>query len=226
MTYGETIPYLPIIDLLKGNFGVTEGDDEAQILQRIEGGAADWDETARATLPYLRYLLNVDPGDSAIASMDPLGRRGGVFDALRALVHQESLRRPLIVVVEDIHWIDEQSEEALGALVDVIASASVLLILTYRPGYSHSLGERAHYNRLALGHLPPEQSRAVAQSVLQGEVLPEALQSLLTSKTEGNPFFIEEVVKSLVESGSLSKENGAYVLGQPTERVSIPDERQ
>ncbi|KKK91994.1 hypothetical protein LCGC14_2707370, partial [marine sediment metagenome] len=121
------------------------------------------------------------------------------------------------------HWIDEKSEEALAALVDVVASAPVLLVLSYRPGYAHSLGERTYYSRLALGHLPPEESAAMAERVLQVATLPQQLEELITTKAEGNPFYIEEVTKSLVEAGVLRKTNGSYSLERPAEQVRVPD---
>jgi class 3 adenylate cyclase/tetratricopeptide (TPR) repeat protein len=223
ISYGNRIPYLPMIDILKSNFGVQEGDNEGAIICKVEEGAAHWHEAARATVPYLKYLLNVDPGDPTVTVMDPMERRAGVFDSLRALLLQESRRRPLVVVVEDLHWVDEKSEEAVAALADVVASAPVLLILTYRPGYAHSLGERTYYSRLALGHLPPEESATMAERVLQVATLPRQLQQLITSKAEGNPFYIEEVTKSLVESGVLRKTNGSYFLEQPAERIRVPD---
>ena len=222
-SYGKNIPYLPVIDILKREFDVQEGDDGAAIIGKVDEGAAEWDETARATVSYLKYLLNVDPGDAAVTAMDPLERRAGIFDGLRALLLQESQRRPLVMVVEDLHWIDEKSEEALAALVDVVASAPVLLVLTYRPGYAHSLGDRSYYSRLALGHLPPEESAVMAERVLQVATLPEQLREVITGKAEGNPFYIEEVTKSLVESGVLRKSNGSYTLEGPADEVRVPD---
>ncbi|MCH7578533.1 MAG: tetratricopeptide repeat protein, partial [Chloroflexi bacterium] len=220
---GKSVPYLPFIDILKRDFDVEEGDNDAAIIGKVDEGTASWDEATRATVPYLKYLLNVDPGDPGVTTMDPLERRAGVFDGLRALLVQESRRRPLVVIVEDLHWIDEKSEEALTALVDVVASAPVLLILTYRPGYAHSLGERTYYSRLALGHLPPEESAAMAERVLQVATLPRQLEELITTKAEGNPFYIEEVTKSLVEAGVLRKTNGSYSLERPAEQVRVPD---
>ena len=223
ISYGKNIPYLPIIDILKGNFGVQEADNDAAIIRKVDEGTAPWDEAAKATVPYLKYLLNVDPGDPAVTVMDPLERRAGVFDTLRALFLQQSRRLPLVVSVEDLHWVDEKSEEALAALVDVVASAPVLLVLTYRPGFAHSLGEHTYYSRLALGHLPAEESALMAERVLQVATLPQQLQQLITSKAEGNPFYIEEVTKSLVESGVLRKTNGSYSVERALEQIRVPD---
>ena len=119
--------------------------------------------------------------------------------------------------------MNEKSEEALAALVDVVASVPVLLILTYRPDYAHSLGERNYYTRLALGNLPPEESAAMAKGVLQVATLPQQLQRLITSKAEGNPFFSEEVTNSLVETGVLRRTNGTYAVERPIEQVRVPD---
>ncbi|MEX1253421.1 MAG: adenylate/guanylate cyclase domain-containing protein [Dehalococcoidia bacterium] len=223
VSYGRNMPYLPLIDVVKGNFGVQESDDDKHIIERIDSGTALWDETARATVPYLKFLLNVEPGDPAIATMDPLERRAGIMDGLRALLIQESRQSRLFVVVEDLHWIDEQSEEALTALVDLIAGTPILLVLTHRPGYSQALGDRTYYNRLALRHLAPADSATLAGSVLHGATLPSELAELIVRKAEGNPFFIEEVTKSLLETGVLRRSNGSYFLDRPAELVVVPN---
>lgn len=222
ISYGQKIPYLPIVDLLKNTFGIEEDDNDTRIIQRIAEATASWEKSARETIPYLKFLLNVDPGVAAIATMDPIERRAGIFDGLRNLFIQES-RGLMVVVVEDLHWIDEQSEAALAALVDIIASLPVLLLLSYRPGYIHSLGERTYFSRLALGNLPAEESTELMQSLLQVSALPGQIAELISAKAEGNPFHVEEVTKSLVETGVLQKSNGGYRLQGRIEDVSVPD---
>ena len=223
ISYGKNIPYLPITELVRRSFGIEEGDDDATITERVDRGTGSWDEATRATVPYLKYLLSVDPGDSAVTVMDPMERRAGIFDSLRAMILEESRREPLVVVVEDLHWVDEKSEEALAALVDLVATLPVLFVLSYRPGYSHSLGERTYFSRLALSNLPADESTAMVEGVLQTSGLPRQLQQLLTGKAEGNPFYIEEVTKSLLESGVVRKDNGTYSLARPIEEVRVPD---
>ncbi len=223
ISYGERVPFLPIIDLIKSSFGIEERDHEADIVQRVKEATARWEESTRTTVPYLKYLLSVDPGDQAVVTMDPMERRAGTLDALRAFLLEQSRGEPLIVVVEDIHWMDEKSQEGLGALVELAASTPVLIILTYRPGYVQPFGERTYYSRLALEHLPPEESATLAERVLQVATLPHDLQRLITSKGEGNPFYIEEVTKSLVESGVLRQTNGSYTLDRPAEEIRVPD---
>jgi class 3 adenylate cyclase len=223
ISYGRRISYLPLIDIIKRNFRIEENDSEETIITKIEGGTADWEEATRRTVPYLRYMISVDPGDEAVATMDPMARRAGILDAVRALLIEESRRRLLVLLVEDLHWVDEKSQEALAAMVDVVRSLPVLMIFTYRPGYAHSLGERTYYSRIALGHLPAEDSAAVAERVLHVSSLPEPVRNLITSKGEGNPFYIEEVTRSLVESGVLVSTNGSYALERPLDQVRVPD---
>jgi class 3 adenylate cyclase/tetratricopeptide (TPR) repeat protein len=222
-SYGKQIPYLPIVELLKRAFSVEESDEPARILQRVDTATANWTEATRATVPYLKYLLGIDPGDPAVLAMDPLDRRAGLLDGLRAEMREASRRSPLIVVVEDLHWIDEPSEEALAALVEVVAGAPVLLVLTYRPGYASALGERSYYSRLALDPLLPAESAALASAVLGAEALPAPIRQLILAKAEGNPLFLEEVTLSLLEAGILRERDGAYELARLGEQVHLPD---
>jgi class 3 adenylate cyclase/tetratricopeptide (TPR) repeat protein len=223
ISWGGTFPYLPIVDVVRDNFGVEEGDDDEKIIAAVDERAQAWDEAAAASaVPQLKYLLNVDPGDSSLG-MDPAERRTRVLDALRALLMQESQRAPLVIAIEDLHWADEPSEDALAALVDAVASSPVLLILTYRPGYAHGLGDRTYYGRLVLMNLPPAESASMVRGVLQAAGVPDTLQQAIVAKAEGNPFFIEEVSRSLVESGALMRSGSGYRLAKPVEQVSIPD---
>ncbi|MBI2761998.1 MAG: AAA family ATPase [Chloroflexi bacterium] len=241
LSYGRGIPYVPIIDVLKGVFGIDESDGEERIVEKVERHIARWAEPARTAAPYLRFLLSIDPGDAAVRAMDPLERRAGIFDALRTLVQQESQelgqRAPdsghveeqtvgaqaLVLVIEDLHWIDEQSEEALAALVDVVAGLPVLLLLTARPEYGHRLGERSYISRLGLSSLPADESAAIAAGSLGTDTLPAAVRRLIMSRAEGNPFYVEEVTRALVESGVLQPGADGYILTRPPDEVSVPD---
>lgn len=223
ISYGKKIPYLPISDIVKANFGIEEADVDARIIRRVEEGTAEWQESAKATIPYLKYLLNVDPGDPAVVSMDPMERRAGILDAVRALVIEESARRPVAILIEDLHWADEKSEDAIRALADTVPSSRVLMIITYRAGHIHSLGDRTYFSRLALGFLPPEESATLAERILAAGQLPAGLRDLITEKGEGNPFYIEEVTRSLAESGVLRREGDSYTLVRPAEGLHVPE---
>jgi class 3 adenylate cyclase/tetratricopeptide (TPR) repeat protein len=222
ISYGKKIPYHPISDVAKAAFGVEEGDLDARIIRRIEEATADWHEAARDKVPYLKYLLNVDPGDSAIVLMDPLERRAGIIEAVRSLVIELTDRGPLVILIEDLHWADEQSEETLRALIDTIPNLPVLMIIAYRTGHVHALGDRTYYSRLALGFLPEDESAKLAQFILDADQLHPKLKSLIAGKGEGNPFYIEELTKSLIEAGVLLRDGNSYVLARP-DSINVPD---
>ena len=219
----QNAPYLPMIDIVKDAFGVEEGDDEKQIIQKIDQSVKDWEETHRETLPFLKYLLNVETGDPALIEMDPRMRRAGILDGLRALLLQVSHRQPFVMVIEDLHWIDRQSEEALDALVDVLPSAPVLLVLTCRPNYKHSFREQSFFTQISLTDLQPEESTALAQAVLDVTALPSEFSRLIASKAEGNPFYIEEMTRSLLETGVLNMDSGSYSLARAIEKIHVPN---
>lgn len=223
ISFGQNISYLPFIDIIRYAFGLEDEDNSEKIIERINQGATRWDKSARENVPYIKYLLHVDPGDEGVAQMDPMERRARIFDSLRSILIQESRSKPLVVVVEDLHWIDEQSESAVKALVEVAASIPVLFVLTYRPSYAHSFGERSYFNRLSLSKLLPEEGVALASGMLKVNTLPRDLQRLISRKGEGNPFYIEEVVSSLLESGVLQRSNGTYELQRPIEQIRVPD---
>jgi tetratricopeptide (TPR) repeat protein len=223
ISFGKEIAHLPIIDLLKQNFGMEEGDDEAVIRGKIEQGMAALGEELRPEIPYIKYLLSVDPGDEAVLNMDVQQRRVKLFETIRAMTLRGAERRPLILVVEDLHWIDATSEELLRYLTDSIAGARVLLLLTYRPGYHNPFGERTYFSRLVLQTLSEPESTRLAEGMLATSELPAELQELIFRKAEGNPFFVEEVLKSLLEVGGLQRQNGRYRLAKPLADLYVPE---
>ena len=223
ISFGRSIAFHPLIDLLKRNFRIEEGDAEDTIATKIEGGVVRLGEDLRPILPYLRYLLSVDPGDPTVLSMDPQQRRGEIFDALRRLALRASEVRPQVAVYEDVHWMDKATEEYLVASEDGIPASRTLRILTYRAGYVHPFGERTYHTRIALTTLSTEASVQMAQAMLAAERLPEELQALIVRKAEGNPFFVEEVVKSLQEVRALRPAGDGYVLAKRLDEIVVPD---
>lgn len=223
MSFGRSMAFHPLIDMLRRNFRIEEGDAEGTIVTNIERGVLRLGEDLRPLLPYLRYLLSVDPCDPAVLTMDPQQRRGEIFDALRRLTIRAAEVRPQIAVFEDAHWMDQATEAYLLFTADSIPTSRVLRLLTYRPGYVHPFGERTYHTHMALNHLSTEHSIEMAQAMLATERLPEALQALIVRKAEGNPFFVEEVVKSLQEVGALRRTEGVYMLAKRLEEIVVPD---
>lgn len=226
VTYGIDIPYLPVVDLLKNAFEVDESDDAPAIIAKLESRSAPLGGDVVSALPYLKYLLAVDPGDSAIAGMDPTLRKARTIEALHALIIATATLHPLALVVEDIHWIDQLSEQFLSSLAGSVAKHPVLLILTHRTGHEHRLGARPSYAQLHLEALSERESAKVAHGLLGAAAMPLPLQRLIYRKAEGNPFFVEEVTKSLLEAGAITREGNNYVLARPIDEIHVPDSVQ
>jgi class 3 adenylate cyclase/tetratricopeptide (TPR) repeat protein len=223
MTFGRSMAFHPLIDLLRRNFRIEEGDAEGTIVTKVERGVLRLGEDLRPILPYLRYLLSVDSGDAAVLTMDPQQRRGEIFDALRRLTVRATEVRPQIVVYEDVHWMDQTTEAYLLFTADSIPTSRILRILTYRTGYSQPFGERTYHTRIALNTLSTAHSVEMAEGMLSTEQLPEALQGLIVRKAEGNPFFVEEVVKSLLEVGALRHAGAGFVLAKRLDEIVVPN---
>jgi predicted ATPase len=176
-----------------------------------------------AHIPAMRYLLSVDPGDPAFAAMEAVARRRKVFEAVRALTLRGARLRPLVLVVEDLHWIDTSSEEFLSSLMDAVAAVPLLLILTYRVEYTPLFGSRSFYTTLTLHSLSETETATMAGRVLGTAQFPPELRTVLMEKAEGVPLFIEEVTKTLLDLGVLERANGSYRLVKSLAEVSVPD---
>src|SRR5262245_36215426 len=223
VSFGRSIAFHPVIDLLKRTFRIDESDGEEAIARKVERSVLRLGEDLGPLVPYLRYLLAIDPGDPAVVALDPRRRRAEIFDALRRLLVRASEIRPQVVVYEDVHWMDQASEGSLLFSADSVPRHRILLILSYRPGYQHPFGDRTYHTRLALTALPAEASVEMARGVLATGRLPEDLLPLILDKAEGNPFFMEEVIKSLQEVGALRRVGDDWVLTRRRDEVMIPD---
>lgn len=221
--YGATSPFLPIIDALRRLLDIDDRDDEARAAEKLDRGVTAFGEEVAWTAPYLRQLLSLRQTDDTVASLDSASRRSELFRALRALLLQAAENRTLVLVAEDLHWIDPASEEFLAFLSELIPASRVLLICSYRPGYRHPFGDRSYHVRLMLRPLSGGEIAEVAGSLLQADALPPEVRRLVASKAEGNPFFVEEVTKSLLEDGALRRHEGRVVLTRDIATVAVPD---
>ena len=223
LSFGRAMAFHPLVDLLKRWVGIEERDADDVAVAKLEQAAAALGENVRTTTPYLRYLLSLGPADSAVVALDPRERRGGIFEALRGMILRAAERRPQVVVIEDLHWIDRATEEFLAVLGDSVPASAVLLIFTYRPGYSHPFGERTYHTRIVPTPLSESESAHMAAAILASDALPDTLRSAIAAKAEGNPFYVEEVVRSLQEAGAIRVEHGRFVLTTRLDDVVIPD---
>jgi tetratricopeptide (TPR) repeat protein len=176
-----------------------------------------------AGLPFLKSLLSVDPGIATVASMDAEMRKARTFESLRAFTVAGSAIRPVVLVFEDLHWMDRPSEEWVSYLAEAVSEHHVLLILTHRPGYEHPFGERSYYTNVRLAGLSERESAALAEGVLADGRLPDELERRIGARAEGNPFFVEEVVRSLLETKAIHRTDDGYVLARPIEEIHVPD---
>jgi class 3 adenylate cyclase/tetratricopeptide (TPR) repeat protein len=222
ISFGQSIPFLPLIDQLRDNFRIEEFDGEPEIIAKIEHGMRRLGQLD-AHIPYLRHLLSVDPGEPAVSAMDAAVRRKRVLEANRALALRGATFRPIVFVFEDLHWVDTSTEEYLSLLMDSVASVPILVVLTYRVGYTPPFGSRSFYTTITLRSLTEGEAATMASRMLGADQFPAELRTALMDKAEGVPLFVEEVTKTLLDLGILRRDNGGYRLVKGLSEVSVPD---
>ena len=222
VSYGKATPYFPVMDLLKRYCHVDDGDDVRTIRAKVTGQVLTLDETLQETLPALLALLDAVPDDSPFLDLDPPQRRQRTLDGLKRVLLRESQVQPLLLVFEDLHWIDAETQALLDRLVESLPTAQLLLLVNYRPEYQHGWGSKTYYTQLRLDPLPPASADEFLQALLGDDPSLAPLKQLLIARTEGNPFFLEESVRTLVETGVLVGEPGAYRLAQALPTIQVP----
>ncbi|HEU4369004.1 MAG TPA: adenylate/guanylate cyclase domain-containing protein [Methylomirabilota bacterium] len=222
VSFGESIPFLPMTDQLRESFRIEEFDGEPEIIAKIEHAMRRMGQL-EPHIPYIRYLLAVDPGDPAVAAMDGADRRKRMFDASLALTVRGAQLQPLVLVFEDLHWVDTSTEEYLRHLIDSAPGVSLMVIVTYRVGYTPPFGSRTFQTALTIDALDERESMTMAARVLGSAEFPEALRAALTQKAEGVPLFVEEVTKTLLDLGVLRRDNGGYRMVQDPGESRVPD---
>ena len=193
VSYGKATPYFPVIDLLKRYTHVEEHDDLRTIRAKVTGQILTLDETLQETVPALLSLLEALPADSPFLTLDPPQRRQRTLDALKRVLLRESQVQPLVLVFEDLHWIDTETQALLASLVDSLPTAHILLLVNYRPEYQHGWGSKTYYTQVRLDPLPPASADALLQALLGDDPSLAPLTQLLIARTEGNPFFLSAV---------------------------------
>ena len=222
VSYGKATPYFPVIDLLKRYCHVEEHNDTRTIRAKLTGQILTLDPTLQDTLPALLSLLDALPEDSPFLTLDPPQRRQRTLDDLKRVLLRESQEQPLLLVFEDLHWIDSETQAFLNSLVESLPTAQLLLLVNYRPEYQHGWGSKTYYTQLRLDPLPRVSADELLHALLGNDASLTPLTPLLITRTEGNPFFLEESVRTLVETGVLVGEPGAYRLAQALPTVQVP----
>jgi class 3 adenylate cyclase/tetratricopeptide (TPR) repeat protein len=222
VSYGKATAYLPLIDLLKSYFQLEDRDDHRKVIEKVTGKLLGLDQSLEAALPALLSVLGLPAADPAWEALDPPQRRQRTLDAVKHLLLRESQVQPLLIVFEDLHWIDSETQALLDNLVDSLPAARLLLLVNYRPSYQHRWSGKTYYSQLHISLLPPSSAEAMLESLVGDDPALASLKQLLIARTEGNPLFLEESVRALVETRVLVGERGHRHLGTVPPAIQVP----
>ena len=222
VSYGKATTFLPVIDLLRAYFGVEDRDDPRRVREKLIGKLLALDEALRPSVPALEAVLELPVEDAAWASVGADQRRRRVIDAVRRVLLRESQAQPLLVIFEDLHWVDGDTQALLDALVESVPSHRLLLLVNYRPEYRHGWGGKSYYQQLRLDPLGPETAESLLASLLGTDPTLASLRSVLIERAQGNPLFLEESVRALAETGVLAGERGTYRLARSFHVAQMP----
>jgi class 3 adenylate cyclase len=222
VSHGKAAAYLPVLDLLHGYFKFAGEDDSRTRREKVAGRITILDHASEDALPYLFSLLGIVEGDDPLAQMDGQIKKRRTLEAIKRILLRESLNQPLMVIFEDLHWIDEATQEFLNLLADSIGTAKILFLVNYRPQYSHQWGSKTYYTQLRLDPLGKESADKMLSALLGDGVEVTALKRVIIEKTEGNPFFMEETVQVLFDEGALVRDGAVVMLRRPLDTLKIP----
>jgi class 3 adenylate cyclase/tetratricopeptide (TPR) repeat protein len=222
VSHGKATAYLPVIDLLHDYFGIEPDDVPRRRREKVAGKVTMLDRRLEEeTLAHLFALLGITEGEDPFGQMDAQVRRRHTQEAIKRILLRESLNQPLMLIFEDLHWIDEETQAFLNLLAESIGTAKVLLLVNYRPEYSHQWGSKTYYTQLRLDPLGKESTDEMLSALVGDAPELEPLKRLVLERTEGNPFFMEELVQSLFDEGALVR-NGTVMIARSLSQLKIP----
>jgi class 3 adenylate cyclase/tetratricopeptide (TPR) repeat protein len=219
-SWGKATAFLPVVHLLRAYFQIESSDDPRRLREKVTGKVLALDQSLAPALPPLLALLDAAT-ENVSWPEDPLLRRQRTLDAVRRLLFRESQVQPLILVFEDLHWVDRESEAVLDSLVEGLPGAPILLLVNYRPEYDCHWGSRSAFTQLRMDPLPEESAGVLLDAMLGDDAGLSPLKRLLIERTEGNPLFLEECVRNLVETRALIGERGGYSLAVRIDDIQI-----
>jgi len=221
-SYGKATTFLPVIELLKRYFRIHDLDNQREIKEKITGKLLTLDRGLEPVIPEFLSLLEVPVDDPKWNVLDPLQRRLRTLDGIKRLLLRESQVQPLLLIFEDLHWVDGETQSFLDALIESLPKVRLFLLVNYRPEYQHSWANRTYYSQMRLDPLQPGSAGELLSALLGNDPAFESLKETLIGRTGGNPLFLEESVRMLVETRVLVGERGAYRLAKAVEAIQIP----
>ena len=221
--YGGSTAFLPFLDVLRSYFDIKEGQRDLVIKEKVAEKVNQLDEKLKDILPPLEDILSLKVEDEDYLKLDPALKRVRIFESIRNLLVRESQNIPLVLAIEDLHWIDNSSEEFLGYLIGGLASAHILLLILYRPEYTHQWGSKTYYTQIRVDELSQETSAEMVQAILKEGKAGQDLTKLILDRAAGNPLFMEELTRSLLENGFIQKNDHQYILSKKPSEIKVPD---
>jgi class 3 adenylate cyclase/tetratricopeptide (TPR) repeat protein len=221
--YGSLIPYRPIIDILKTLFGIREDDPEPAAKGRMQKIIEQLDGSLLSCLPFFYEIFSYKVDDDLFFRMENQYRRNRLFEGITQLIIKESARKPVVIALEDLHWIDKASEDFLSYLEKRLSGQRILVLLLYRLEYQSPWLDRIDFNEIQLNQLSASTSDALLQTLLPEGRPAAELKDLISNRTAGNPLFVEEFVRTLLENGSIRKTGDRYILDSSSATITLPD---
>ncbi|MBC2713685.1 MAG: AAA family ATPase [Desulfobacteraceae bacterium] len=222
LSYSKGAAYHPVIDILKSNFNIQENDNDSEIRDKIINGLSILDIDEASTLPYLLELLSVKDSGIDKIPMSPQAKKEQIMESVKRIAIKGSELKPLVIAIEDLHWIDKSSEECLKNLLNSISVACILLIFTYRTEYVPIWGGRSYHSQITLNRLSNQESLAVVTHLMGTDDIVSDIGNMILEKTEGVPFFIEEFIKSLKDLKIIEEKKKTYHLAKDFQDITIP----
>src|SRR5262245_2755506 len=221
ISHRKATAFLPVTELLRQYFQI-EGRDEAhKIVEKVTGRVLSLDVALEPDVAAFLWLLDIPVHDPAWVRLDPQRRRRHALEGVKRLILSETQVQPVILVMEDLHWVDRETQALLDRLVDSLPSARLLLLLNYRPEYEHRWSTRSFYSQIRLDHLGQESTEELLATLVGADLDLQPLRRRLVEWTGGNPLFVEQTVRSLWERGPVVGEPGAYRLSEPIESIRV-----
>jgi class 3 adenylate cyclase/tetratricopeptide (TPR) repeat protein len=222
VSYGKATPFLPLVELLRGYFRIDDGDDPRTERAKVTGTLLTLDRALEDAVPAVMWLFDALGPDDPFLALEPAQRRHRAIESVKRMLLRESRVQPLLVVLEDLHWVDAETQAVLDSLVESLPTAAVLLAVNYRPEYRHGWANKTYYRQVRMDPLPPESADELLRTLLGTDPSTAPLAPLLIAQTEGNPLFLEESVRTLVETGALAGGPGAYRLARAAASIRVP----